>query len=73
MGVLLKLHSSSYVARKTQDFRLTDERCHVNLFNDCTASIYVNGKCKNKHIRLFYMFRYTSQFFRLTGFLVQVH
>ena len=30
-----------------------DERCHINLFNDYTASIYVNGKCKHKHIRPF--------------------
>ena len=30
-----------------------DERCHINLFNDYTASIYVNGKCKHKHIRSF--------------------
>ena len=84
MDVLLKLHLSSYVARKTQDFSITakcycaisamgDERCHVNLFNDCTVSIYVNGKCKNKNIRPFYMFRHTGQFCRLTDFLVQVH
>ena len=50
-----------------------DERCHINLFNDYSASIYVNGKRKHKHIRPFYMFRYTSQFCRLTDFLVQVH
>ena len=50
-----------------------DERCHINLFNDYTTSIYMNGKCKHKHIRLFYMFKYTSQFCRLTDFLVQVH
>ena len=30
-----------------------DERCHINLFNDYTASIYVNGKCKHKHITPF--------------------
>ena len=30
-----------------------DERCHINLFNDYIASIYVNGKCKHKHIRPF--------------------
>ena len=50
------------MARNTQDFNITtnvivlflftgNERCHINLFNDCTASIYVNGKCKHKHIR----------------------
>ena len=50
-----------------------DKRCHINLFYDHTASIYVNDKCKHKHIKPFYMFRYTSQFCRLTDFLVQVH
>ena len=47
MGLLLKLHLSSYVARNTQDFSkcycaisfMGDERCHINLFNDYTASI----------------------------------
>ena len=61
MGLLLKLHLSSYVARNTQDFSITaavtaDERCHINLFNDYTASVYVNGKCKHKHIRPFLNF-----------------
>ena len=62
MGILLKLHSSSYVTRNTQDFSITakcycaisvggDKRCHINRFNDYTASIYVNGKCKHNHIR----------------------
>ena len=32
-----------------------DERCHINLFNDYTASIYVNGKCEHKHIRPFWV------------------
>ena len=65
MGLLLKLHLSSYVTRNTQDFstanvivlfllRSGDERCHINLFNDYTASIYVNGNCKHKHIRPFF-------------------
>ena len=64
MGLLLKLHLSSYITRNTQDFSITanvncaisvtgDERCHINLFNDYTASIYVNGKCTHKHIRPF--------------------
>ena len=64
MGILLKLHLSSYVTRNTQDFGITanfycaisvtgNERCHINLFNDYTASIYVYGKCKHKHIRPF--------------------
>ena len=64
MGLLLKLHLSGYVTRNTQDFSITancycaisvtsNERCHINLFNDYTASIYVCGKCKHKHIRPF--------------------
>ena len=58
MGLLLELHSSSYVAKQTQEFSISanvivlsvmgDERCHTNLFYDYTASIYVNGKCKHK-------------------------
>ena len=58
MGLLLKLHLSSYVARNTQDFSITADVIvlfllrvmKINLF---TASIYVNGKCKHKHIRPF--------------------
>ena len=64
MGLSLKLHLSSYVTRNTQDFSVTanvipvtgDEGCHINLFNDYTASIYVNGKCKHKYIRPFLHF-----------------
>ena len=64
MGLLLKLHLSSYVIRNTQHFSITAnvivlfllrviKYCHINQFNDYTASIYVNGKCKHKHIRHF--------------------
>ena len=61
MGLLLKLHVTSYVPRKTQDFSkcycaisvMANEQCHINLFNDYTVSIYVNGKCKHKYIRPF--------------------
>ena len=74
MGLLLKLHLSSYVARNTQGFSITAnvivlyllrviERCHINLFNDYTASIYVNGKCKHKHIRPFFKFLDTQASF----------
>ena len=85
MVLLLKLHMSSYVTRKTQDVNITanvvvlfllgvvKDVGHINLFNDYTASIYVNGKCNHKHIWLFYMFRYISQFCRLTDFPVHVH
>ena len=31
-----------------------EERCHVILFNDYTASVYMDVKCKHKHIRLFF-------------------
>ena len=50
-----------------------DERCHINLFNDYTASIYVNGKCKHKHIRPFSHVLVHKSVCRLTDFLVQVH
>ena len=83
MGRLLKLHLSSHVARNTQDFSITANvivlfllrvmKDVINLFNDYTASIYVNGKCKHKHIRPFFKFLDISQFCRLTDFLVQVH
>ena len=49
MGLLLELHSSSYVTRNTQNFSIT---ANV-LFNDYTVLIYVNGKCKQKYIRPF--------------------
>ena len=78
MGLLLKLHSSSYVTRNTQNFSITanvivlfltsDEKCHINLFNDYTALIYVNSKCKHKHIRPFSFFRYTNQLCRFNRF-----
>ena len=74
MGLLLKLHLSSYVARNTQDFSITAnvivlfllrvmKDVIINLFNDCTASIYVNGKCKHKHIRPFSKFLDTQASF----------
>ena len=64
MGLLLKLNLSSYVTRNTQDFSITTkyycvisvtgvEICHINLLNDYTASIYVNGICKHMHIKPF--------------------
>ena len=40
-----------------------DERCQINLFNDYTASIYANGKCKHKHIRPFFKFLDTQASF----------
>ena len=33
-----------------------NEKCHVYLFNDGTASIYLNSQCKHKLVRPFHMF-----------------
>ena len=70
MSVLLKLHFSSYVIRKTRDFSITAnvfvlsvvlpwvmKNVLLNCFlNDCTASIYLNAQCKYKHIRPLFHF-----------------
>ena len=67
MGLSLKLHLSSYVARNTQDFSITANVIVLFLlrvmkdvilicFYKYTTSIYVNGKCKHKHIRPFLNF-----------------
>ena len=71
MGVLLKLHLSSYVARKTQDFSITANVIVLFLLwvvKDvmliCLMTVLPQFMCKNKHIRPFCMFRYTSQFCR---------
>ena len=63
MGLLLKLHLSSYATRNTQYFSITANaivlfllrmvNVFINLFNDYTALMYVNGKCKHKHIKPF--------------------
>ena len=50
MGLLLKLH---YCICCCAISATGDERCHIKLFNDYTASIDVNGKCKRKHITPF--------------------
>ena len=73
MDLLLKLHLSSYFKCYCTISVMGYEKYHINLFNDYIASIYVNGKCKHKHITPFYMLRYTSQVCRLTDFLLQVH
>ena len=73
MGVLLKLLLSNYIVRKTRDFSITanvvmsNKKCHVNLFNDCTASIYFNAQCKHKHIRPF-SHVYVHKLIRLSSF-----
>ena len=64
MRVLLKLFLFSYVMRKTRDFIITAnvivlfllwvmKKSHVNLFNDCTASVYLNAQGKHKQITPF--------------------
>ena len=49
---ILKHYCKCYCAISVMD----DERCHINLFNDYAASVYVNGKRKHKHIRPFLNF-----------------
>ena len=56
MGLLLKLHLSSYATRNTLGFGITTNVIvlflpHVIVLY--TASVYVNGKCKHKHIGSF--------------------
>ena len=65
MGLLLNLHSSSYVIRNTQNFSITanvillflsrvmKDAILICLMTDYSALIYVNGKCKHKYIRPF--------------------
>ena len=65
MGLSLQLHLSSYVVRKAQNFSITANVIVVFLLwviKDviliCLKTTlpqfkYVNGKCKNKHIRPF--------------------
>ena len=64
MGVMRKLHLSSYVARNTQDFSITANvivpfllRVMKDVILICLMTtlpqFYVNGKCKHKHIRPF--------------------
>ena len=84
MGLLLKLHLSSYVTGSTQDFSITANVivlfllwvmkdviliCLVTTLPQFMRMASVSGSTLN----LFYMFRYTSQFCRLTDFPVQVH
>ena len=67
MGLSLKLYLSlSYVARNTQNFCITANfivlfllrvmKGDILICYDYTALIYVNGKCKHKHIRPFLNF-----------------
>ena len=74
MGLLLISHLSSYVARNTQDFSITANvivlfllRVMKDVILICLMttlpSIYVNGKCKHKHIRPFKKFLDTQASF----------
>ena len=67
MGLLLKLHLSSYVTRNTQDFSITANVIVLFLLQvmkdvmliclmTTLPQFYVNGKCKHKHIRPFLNF-----------------
>ena len=84
MGLLLKLHLSSCVTRNTQDFSITANVFVLFLLWVMKDVILIclmitlpqfmrMAIVSTKHIRLFLHFRYTSQFCRLTDFLVQVH
>ena len=65
MGLVLKLHFSSYVARKTHEFSIIanvivlfllwviKDVILICLMTDYTASVYVYGMCNHKHIRHF--------------------
>ena len=84
MGLLLKLHLSSYVARNTQDFSITANVIVLFLLRVMKDVILIclmttlpqfmsMASVSTNTFDLFDMFRYTSQFCRLTDFLVQVH
>ena len=81
MGLLLKLHLSSYVTRNTQDFSITANFIVLFLLQvmkDVILSCLIAtlpqfmgmASVSTSTLDLFYMFRYTSQFCRLTDFLV---
>ena len=81
MDLLLKLHLSSYVTRNTQDFSITANvivlsllRVMKNVILICSVPQFMwMASVSTSTLDLFYMFRYASQFCRLTDFLVQVH
>ena len=84
MGLLLELHLSSYVARKTQDFSITANAIVLFLLwvmKDVILMCLMTtlsqfmwmASVSTSTFDLFYMFRYTCQFCRFTDFLVQVH
>ena len=84
MRLLLKLHLSSYVARKTQEFSITANVIVLFLLWVIKDVILIclmttlpqfmsMGSVSTSTLDIFYMFKYKSQFCGLTDFLVQVH
>ena len=84
MGRLLELHLSDYVSRKTQDYSITANVIVLFLLWVMKDVILIclmttvprfmwMASVSTSTLDLCYMFRYTSQFCRLTDFLVQVH
>ena len=83
MDLVLKLHFSSYVARKTHEFSIIANVIVLFLLwviKDviliCLMTTLPQFMCMasvtTSTLDLFYMFRYTSQFCRSTDFPVQV-
>ena len=84
MGLVLKLHLSSYVIRNTQDFSITANVIVLFLLRVMKYVILIclmttlpqfmwMASVSTSTFDIFYMCRYTSQFCRLTDFPVQVH
>ena len=84
MGLLLKLHLSSYVARKTEEFSIAANVLVLFLLWVIKDVIIIclmttlpqfmwMASVSTSTLDIFYMFRYKRQFCRSTDFLVQVH
>ena len=84
MGLLLKFHLSSYVARNTQDFSITTNIIVLFLLRVMKDVILIcfmitlprfmwMASVSTSTLDLFQIFGYTSHFCGLTDFLVQVH
>ena len=79
MGLLLKLHLSSYATWNTQDFSITAnvivlfllrvmKDILIWLMTTLPKLVWI-ASVSTSTLDLFYMFRYTSQFCRFTDFL----
>ena len=84
MRLLLKLHLSSYITRNTQDFSITANVIVLFLLRVMKDVILIclmttlpqfmrMASVSTNTLDLFQIFRYASQFCRLTDFLVQVY